>query len=88
MDLKSSAEKETILHDEYHIDITRDMKEELKKMGGLMEPAIEVSNDETKKKTLIESVRKMMKKLNMTAQQAMDILDIPADKQKEYANLI
>ena len=88
MDLKSSAEKETILHDEYHIDITRDMKEELKKMGGLMEPAIEVSNDETKKKTLIESVRKMMKKLNMTAQQAMDILDVPADKQKEYLALI
>jgi len=88
MDLKSSAEKETILHDEYHIDITRDMKEELKKMGGLMEPAIEVSNDETKKKTLIESVRKMMKKLNMTAQQAMDILDVPANKRKEYLALI
>ena len=88
MDLKSSAEKETILHDEYHIDITRDMKEELKKMGGLMEPAIEVSNDETKKKTLIENVRKMMKKLNMTAQQAMDILDVPANKRKEYLALI
>ena len=29
-----------------------------------------------------------MKKLNMTAQQAMDALKIPADKQKEYADLI
>lgn len=92
MDLKSSAEKETILHDEYHIDISRDMKEELRKMGGLMEPAVELAAEkksaETKKKTLIESVRKMMKKLNMTAQQAMDILDVPADKQKEYLALI
>ena len=92
MDLKSSAEKETILHDEYNIDITRDMKEELRKMGGLMEPAVEIAAEkksaETKKKTLIESVRKMMKKLNMTAQQAMDILDVPADKQKEYLALI
>lgn len=92
MDLKSSAEKETILHDEYHIDISRDMKEELRKMGGLMEPAVEIAAEkksaETKKKTLIESVRKMMKKLNMTAQQAMDILDVPADKQKEYLALI
>ena len=96
MDLKSSAEKETILHDEYHIDITRDMREELRKMGGLMEPAVEIAAEraaekksaETKKKTLIESVRKMMKKLNMTAQQAMDILDVPADKQKEYLALI
>lgn len=30
----------------------------------------------------------MMKKLNMTAQQAMDALKIPADKQKEYLALI
>jgi len=92
MDLKSSAEKETILHDEYHIDITRDMREELRKMGGLMEPAVEIAAEkkpaETKKKTLIESVRKMMKKLNMTAQQAMDILDVPANKRKEYLALI
>ena len=43
MDLKSSAEKESILHDEYHIDITRDMKEELRKMGGLMDPAVEIA---------------------------------------------
>ena len=61
-------------------------------MGGLMEPAVEIAAEkksaETKKKTLIESVRKMMKKLNMTAQQAMDILDVPADKQKEYLALI
>ena len=96
MDVKSSDEKETILHDEYHIDISRDMREELKKMGGLMEPAIEVAVErnservtaETKKQTLIDSVRKMMKKLNMTAQQAMDILDVPADKRKEYSTLI
>ena len=65
-------------------------------MGGLMEPAVEIAAEraaekksaETKKKTLIESVRKMMKKLNMTAQQAMDILDVPANKRKEYLALI
>lgn len=43
MDLKTSDEKETILHDEYQIDITHDMKEELRKMGGLMEPALEAA---------------------------------------------
>ena len=92
MDLKSSAEKETILHDEYHIDITRDMREELRKMGGLMEPAVEIAAEkksaETKKKTLIESVRNLMETLNLTAKQAMDALKIPADKQKEYLTLI
>ena len=96
MDLKSSAEKETILHDEYHINISRDMREELKKMGGLMEPAVEIAAEiaaekksaETKKKTLIESVRNLMETLNLTAKQAMDALKIPADKQKEYLALI
>ena len=43
MDLKTSDEKETILHDEYQINITHDMKEELRKMGGLMEPALEAA---------------------------------------------
>ena len=47
-----------------------------------------VATAKTKKNILIESVRKMMKKLNLTAQQAMDILDVPADKQKEYLALI
>ena len=96
MDLKPSDEKEIILHDEYHIDISRDMREELKKMGGLMEPAIEVAVErnaervtaETKKQTLLESVRNLMETLNLTAKQAMDALKIPANKQKEYADLI
>ena len=100
MDLKSSAEKETILHDEYHIDISRDMREELKKMGGLMEAALEIATEraakhaaaeatsKTKKNTLLESVHNLMETLNLTAKQAMDALKIPADKQKEYLALI
>ena len=43
---------------------------------------------ETKKNTLIENIRNMMKKLNLTAQQAMDILEIPANEQKKYLALI
>ena len=104
VDIKSSEEKETILRDEYDIELTRDMKEELKKMGGLMEPAVKFAakraakeaakkakaeaTAETKKQTLLENIRSMMKKLNMTARQVMDVLDVPADKQKEYLALI
>ena len=104
VDLKSSDEKETILHDEYDIELTHDMKEELKKMGGLMEPAVKFAAEraakeaakkakaeataETKQQTLLESIRKMMQKLNLTAQQAMDVLDVPSNKQKEYLALI
>ena len=64
--------------------------------GGLMEPALEVAIEiavkkakaKAEKETTIHCIRCLMKKLNMTAQQAMDALKIPADKQKEYADLI
>ena len=92
MDLKSSAEKETILHDEYHIDITRDMREELRKMGGLMEPAVEVAVevavDEAKKETLLENIRNAMESWDLTAEAAMKGLKISEEKQKELLPLI
>ena len=88
MDLKSSAEKETILHDEYHIDITRDMREELRKMGGLMEPAVEVAVDEAKKETLLENIRNAMESWSLTAEAAMKGLKISEEKQKELLPLI
>lgn len=68
-------------------------------MGGLMETAVEFATEhatkrakaeattETKKQTLINTIRKMMKNLNLTVQQAMNVLEIPADKQKEYVRL-
>ena len=40
------------------------------------------------KKTLLENIRSLMETLNLTAQQAMDALQVPADKQAEYHSLI
>ena len=100
MELKTSEEKEKILREEYKIEITRDMKEELKKMGGLMEPllniaakqaaeqAAEKAAAESERKSQIDAIRNMVKKLNLTVQEAMNILEIPAAKQKEYSALI
>ena len=53
-----------------------------------LDEARNATRDEAKKENLLDNIRKMMKKLNLTAQQAMDILDVPADKQKEYVALI
>ena len=100
MDLKSSEEKEKILREEYDLEILEDMKEELKEMGGLMEPLLEIAAEqaaakaaaeataETEKNISLKNIRNLMKKLNMTAQQAMNILDIPEDKQATYKLLI
>ena len=62
----------------------------------LMEPALEVDIEiavkkakaKAEKETTIQCIRCLMTKLNMTAQEAMDILDVHANKQKEYADLI
>ena len=100
MDLKSSEEKAKILRENFQIEISQNVKEELKKMGGLMEPLLNIAKKqaakqaaeqaaaETKRETLLENIRSLMKTLNLTAQQAMDALQISADKQKEYISLI
>ena len=40
------------------------------------------------KKNLLENIRSLMETLKLTAQQAMDALQVPADKQDELRNLI
>ena len=60
--------------------------------GGLMEPALEVAIEKTRAKTeretKLNSIRSLMETMNFSAQQAMDALKIPANKQEEYRKLI
>ena len=44
--------------------------------------------NEAEKETLLNSIRSLMETMNFSAQQAMDALKVPADKQKEFADLI
>ena len=96
MDLKSSDEKEKILHDEYDITLTRDMRKELTKMGGLMEPLLKVAAEqaatkatiETEKKSKLEDIRNAMQSWGLTAQDAMTGLKISPELQKELLPLI
>ena len=100
MDQKKTETKETILRSEYDIELTRDMKGELVKMGGLMEPLLEIAAEEAAEKaakvatekaevtTFIKNIRSLMKTMRWTAKQAMDALQVPPDKQKEYMPLI
>ena len=96
MDVKKTEEKEKILRSEYDIELTRDMREEIVEMGGLMEPLLEMAAEEaaekavaeTKKNTLVENIRSLMETTKWTAKQAMDALQVPEDKQQEYMALI
>ena len=92
MDKKKTEEKEKILREEYEIELTRDMREEIVEMGGLMEPLLEIAAEEATEKaevnTFIKNIRSLMKTMKLTAQEAMDALQVPEDKQKEYMTLI
>lgn len=43
---------------------------------------------EAKTETEISAIKSLMNKLKMTAEQAMDILDISMDRRAEYVNMI
>lgn len=92
MDLKTSSEKEKILREDYDLKITRDMGEEVSKMGGLMEPLLEIAAEqaaaESKKETLLDTVRSAIKNWNLTPEDAMNGLDISPELQKELKPLI
>ena len=92
MDLKLADEKEKILHDEYDITLTRDMRKELTDMGGLMEPLLKATAEktaaETEKKTLIDTIRKAMKNWHLSATDVMNGFEISPERQKELLPLI
>ena len=57
-------------------------------MEPLLETAIEKTRAKTERETKLNSIRSLMETMNFSAQQAMDALKIPADKQEEYRKLI
>lgn len=59
-------------------------EQEEKKMCKIMEDI----KEEVRKENLLDNIRSLMETMKWTAQQAMDALKIPADKQKEYSALI
>ena len=65
---------------------------ELNKMNPLFaeifKDEIAAAHTEGAKENFLANVRELMKNLHFTAAQAMDALGVPADKQKEYADLI
>ena len=60
--------------------------------GGFMEPLLEIAIEKTRAKTeretKLNSIRSLMETMNFSAQQALDALKIPANKQEEYRKLI
>ena len=88
LDRMKAAEKVAKLKDEYDLDLTAGMEGELTKMGSLAEGIADRAREDERESTMVNSIRNMMKKLGWTAEQAMELLDIPAADQKRYATLV
>jgi len=61
---------------------------ELIKMGNYSDELEERARLKGEKNNLLENIRSLMETMKLTAQQAMDALKVPADKQEEIRNLI
>ena len=96
LDLLKTEQKETILIDEYGIKLTRDMREEIDKMGGLMQPAIDMAVRkavsqavaEKEEKERLSSIRNLMKNMKLSATKAMNVLEIPESEHSKYMALL
>ena len=96
LDLLKTEQKETILIDEYGIKLTRDMREQIDKMGGLMQPAIDMAVRkavsqavaEKEEKERLSSIRNLMKNMKLSATKAMNVLEIPESEHSKYMALL
>ncbi len=85
---ESVARRKQILETEFNIPMTKEIEEEVLEMCNLG-MAVELTGVEKGKElSLLESIKKMMKNLKLTAQQAMDTLEIPKDDQARYAAML
>ena len=75
------AKRKQILETEFNIPMTKEIEEEVLEMCNLGQ-AVELKG---KEQSLLESIKNLMKNLKLTAQQAMDALEIPKDDQARYA---
>ena len=92
LDKMKAAEKTKKLKDEYGLVLTPDMEKELTEMGSLAEGIAERARMDGeikgKESERISSIRNLMKNMKLSAQQAMDVLEIPVADRGRYAALI
>ncbi len=96
MEILPSDEKKKILKDDYNIEITRDMRRELEKMGGLMQPAVDLAvkkavkknTKEVDKKSKLEAIRNAVQSWGLSAEEAMKGLKISPALQQELKPLL
>ena len=83
-DVKSAAEKAKTLQNDYGIQMTQTMEKEATNMCNLSE-AIE---QRTTEKNYLSSIQSILKKTQLSVDQAMDLIDIPENDRPKYLELL
>lgn len=78
------AEKQQILEEQFKIEMTEKFREEVSTMCNLSKGVADKATEKATKNSELKSIRKMMEKLNMTSEEAMNVLDISESDRKLY----
>ena len=92
---KSVSDKIRVLK-EYDIPMTQEVERKVEDMRGLADVIAEEAAEEAARKAaeeqkiedMLTAIKKIMNKLKMTVEQAMDVLDVPQEKRSVYAGRV
>ena len=85
---KTVGEKREILKSDFDIEMTDEMNEEVSIMCNLSQGILEKGLKQGREEGITDSLRNIMKSLKMTAEQAMEVLNIPQNELGKYKTML
>lgn len=77
-------EKKRILEEEFAIKVSKQMEEEMAQMCNLSREIVERGVEKGAFNATLDSLRRLIANAGMSAEQAMNVLEIPASERKRY----
>ena len=84
----SEAEKRKILQNDYDIQMTRTMEQEVSVMCNLSKGVMEKGMAKGMTNGILSSIKSLMETMGMTIEQAMTALKVPEDEKQKYIDLL
>lgn len=88
LDKMEATKLRHILEDEYAIQLTPSLKKGVDVMCNLSEGLVEQGRKEGEESATVKNLKAIMQKMHLSAEEAMDMFDIPAAKRPRYAELL
>lgn len=85
-------EKIRVMEDDFGIPVEPAMEREVNNMGGygdvVFERGVKRGIEQGVDKGRVESIEALMRKMNLSVNEAMDLLEIPKDDQQRYLSIL